>query len=39
MVPIPGTGSVARLEENMAAAEPELPDESFGELTEGAQAD
>jgi aryl-alcohol dehydrogenase-like predicted oxidoreductase len=38
-VPIPGTGSVAHLEENMAAAELELPDESFGALTEAAQAD
>jgi pyridoxine 4-dehydrogenase len=32
MLPIPGTGSVAHLEENMAAAELELPDDVFDEL-------
>ena len=29
MVPIPGTGSVAHLEENMAAAELELDDDAY----------
>jgi pyridoxine 4-dehydrogenase len=33
MLPIPGTGSVAHLEENMAAADLELPDDVFDELT------
>jgi pyridoxine 4-dehydrogenase len=32
MLPIPGTGSVAHLEENRAAAELELPDDVFDEL-------
>ena len=32
MLPIPGTGSVAHLEENMAAAGLELPDDVFDEL-------
>ena len=32
MLPIPGTGSVAHLEENMAAASLELPDDVFDEL-------
>jgi pyridoxine 4-dehydrogenase len=31
-LPIPGTGSVAHLEENMAAASLELPDDVFDEL-------
>jgi pyridoxine 4-dehydrogenase len=32
MLPIPGTGSVAHVEENMAAASLELPDDVFDEL-------
>ena len=32
MLPIPGTGSVAHVEENMAAANLELPDDVFDEL-------
>ena len=32
MVPIPGTGSVEHLEENVAAAELELTDEEFATL-------
>jgi pyridoxine 4-dehydrogenase len=38
MVPIPGTGSVAHLEENMAAAELELDDAAYAEITEAAGA-
>ena len=34
MVPIPGTSSVAHLEENCAAADISLSDEQFDELTE-----
>jgi pyridoxine 4-dehydrogenase len=33
MVPIPGTGSVAHLEENLAAADVQLTDEQFEALT------
>jgi pyridoxine 4-dehydrogenase len=33
MLPIPGTGSVAHLEENVGAAQVELTDEQFGELS------
>ncbi len=33
MLPIPGTGSVAHLEENVAAAQVELTDEQFGALS------
>jgi pyridoxine 4-dehydrogenase len=36
MVPIPGTGSVAHLEENMAAAELELDDATYAEISEAA---
>jgi aryl-alcohol dehydrogenase-like predicted oxidoreductase len=36
MLPIPGTGSVAHLEENTAAAAVELSDEQFAELTAAA---
>jgi aryl-alcohol dehydrogenase-like predicted oxidoreductase len=36
MVPIPGTGSVAHLEENMAAAELELDDATYARITEAA---
>ncbi|MGI3781847.1 MAG: aldo/keto reductase, partial [Janthinobacterium lividum] len=36
MVPIPGTGSVEHLEENLAAADVELTDEQFHALTEAA---
>jgi pyridoxine 4-dehydrogenase len=36
MVPIPGTGSVAHLEENMAAAELELDDAAYAHLAEAA---
>ena len=36
MVPIPGTGSVAHLEENMAAAELELDDDAYAEIGEAA---
>jgi aryl-alcohol dehydrogenase-like predicted oxidoreductase len=32
MLPIPGTGKVAHLEENVAAAALELPDDVFAEL-------
>jgi aryl-alcohol dehydrogenase-like predicted oxidoreductase len=35
VVPIPGTRSIARLEENAAAADIELTDEELGTLTEG----
>ena len=38
MVPIPGTGSVAHLEENMAAAELELDDATYARITEAAGA-
>ena len=33
MVPIPGTGSVSHLEENMAAAELELDEDTYAEIT------
>jgi pyridoxine 4-dehydrogenase len=36
MMPIPGTGSVAHLEENMAAAELELDDATYAEISEAA---
>jgi aryl-alcohol dehydrogenase-like predicted oxidoreductase len=36
MVPIPGTGSVAHLEENMAAAELELDDATYAGISEAA---
>ena len=36
MVPIPGTGSVAHLEENLAAADVQLTDEQFEALTAAA---
>lgn len=36
MVPIPGTGSVAHLEENLAAADVELTDDEFEALTNAA---
>jgi pyridoxine 4-dehydrogenase len=36
MVPIPGTGSVAHLEENMGAAELELDDAAYDEISEAA---
>ena len=36
MVPIPGTGSLAHLEENLAAADVELTDEQFEALTAAA---
>jgi len=36
MVPIPGTGSVGHLEENMAAAELELDDDTYAEITAAA---
>ncbi len=36
MVPIPGTGSVDHLEENMAAAELELDDDTYAEITAAA---
>jgi aryl-alcohol dehydrogenase-like predicted oxidoreductase len=36
MLPIPGTGSVAHLEENCAAAEVELTDEEYDALTKAA---
>jgi pyridoxine 4-dehydrogenase len=35
-LPIPGTGSVAHLEENLAAAQIELSDDEFAELTDAA---
>ena len=35
MMPIPGTGSVAHLEANMAAAELELDDTAYAEITRG----
>jgi aryl-alcohol dehydrogenase-like predicted oxidoreductase len=38
MLPIPGTGSVAHLEENVAAAEVELADDELRALTEAADA-
>ena len=38
MVPIPGTGSVAHLEENMAAAELELDDAAYAQISEAAGA-
>jgi aryl-alcohol dehydrogenase-like predicted oxidoreductase len=38
MVPIPGTGSPAHLEENMAAAELELDDAAYAEITDAAGA-
>ena len=38
MVPIPGTGSVAHLEENMAAAELELHDDAYASISEAAGA-
>jgi aryl-alcohol dehydrogenase-like predicted oxidoreductase len=37
MVPIPGTGSVAHLEENMAAAELELDDAAYADIAEAAE--
>jgi len=37
MLPIPGTGSVAHLEENCAAAQVELTDEEFDALTKAGQ--
>jgi pyridoxine 4-dehydrogenase len=36
MVPIPGTGSVGHLEENMAAAKLELDDATYAEITDAA---
>jgi aryl-alcohol dehydrogenase-like predicted oxidoreductase len=36
MLPIPGTSSVAHLDENMAAAAIELSDDEFQELSEAA---
>jgi aryl-alcohol dehydrogenase-like predicted oxidoreductase len=33
MLPIPGTGSIAHLEENLAAAELELDDATYAEIT------
>jgi aryl-alcohol dehydrogenase-like predicted oxidoreductase len=33
MLPIPGTSSVSHLEENMAAADIELTDEEFDQLS------
>ena len=33
MLPIPGTGSIAHLEENLAAAELELDDPTYAEIT------
>ena len=36
MLPIPGTSSVAHLEENVAAAEVELTDEEYDALTNAA---
>jgi aryl-alcohol dehydrogenase-like predicted oxidoreductase len=33
MLPIPGTGSVAHLEENVAAAGVELTDDQFADLS------
>jgi aryl-alcohol dehydrogenase-like predicted oxidoreductase len=36
MVPIPGTGSVAHLDENMAAAQLELDDATYAEISEAA---
>ena len=36
MVPIPGTGSVGHLEENMAAAELELDEDTYAEITAAA---
>jgi len=38
MLPIPGTGKVAHLEENVAAAALELPDEDFAALDEAGAA-
>jgi aryl-alcohol dehydrogenase-like predicted oxidoreductase len=38
MMPIPGTGSVAHLEENMAAATLELDDAAYAEITQAAGA-
>ena len=38
MMPIPGTGSVAHLEENMAAATLELDDAAYAQITEAAGA-
>jgi pyridoxine 4-dehydrogenase len=38
MVPIPGTGSIAHLEENMGAAELELDDDAYAEISEAAGA-
>jgi pyridoxine 4-dehydrogenase len=38
MLPIPGTGKVAHLEENVAAAELELSDEDFADLDEAGAA-
>ncbi len=38
MLPIPGTSSVAHLEENTAAAEIEMPDDLFETLDQAAQA-
>jgi len=39
MLPIPGTSSVAHLEENLAAADVTLTDEQFGQLTEAVAAE
>ena len=36
MLPIPGTSSVAHLEDNVAAAQVELTDEEFDRLTAAA---
>ncbi len=37
MLPIPGTSSVAHLEENTAAAEIEMPDDLFEALDQAAR--
>jgi aryl-alcohol dehydrogenase-like predicted oxidoreductase len=37
MLPIPGTGSIAHLEENCAAATVELTDEEYDALTAAGQ--
>ena len=39
MLPIPGTGSVSHLEENVAAAQLELTDEQFRALSDLAPPD
>ncbi len=38
MLPIPGTGKVAHLEENVAAADLELSDDDFAALDEAGAA-